>query len=174
VPQEIVEDITFKIDPAGQLIVPKHIVDSLNKYQQVNYNDTEAGGILLGRQFENKLSITIDEITTPFKSDKRSRNSFYRSKSHHNYAVKRWEESDGYCLYLGLWHTHPEAIPIPSSIDYVDWTKAINQGDFDGKNLFFIIIGTEQVRCWQGARRSFFKRGIRLKNNFKQLEVLYE
>lgn len=150
------DGISFSIEPTGNLLLPNHIVNSLNNFRQNKSKDTEAGGILLGRQFDDKPDVVVDELTTPFKTDRRSRHRFYRSKAHHDFAVKRWKESEGICLYQGLWHTHPEANPSPSSIDYHDWTKAMNKGQFEGENLFFIIVGINQICCWQRINKHTF------------------
>jgi len=174
VSQEVKDGVSFLIEPKGQLFISKDVVNTLNNYRQSKPGNTEAGGILLGRQYEYKPDITVDEITTPLTTDTRSRYSFYRSIGHHNVAVNRWKQSDGCCLYLGLWHTHPEAIPIPSSVDFDDWTKAINNGVFEGDNLFFVIVGMEQLCCWQGTRTPIYKRVIRRKIDFKQLRFAHE
>ena len=149
---ECMNDISFILEPEGKLLVTKKACQQISHYRQARQNDKEAGGILLGRQFENKLDIIVNEITTPLKQDKRARHRFYRSNGHHKIAVDKWKQSNGYCLYLGLWHTHPERIPSPSSIDLCDWTNAINNGKFEGDRLFFIIVGTKQLCCWRRPR----------------------
>jgi len=166
--------IAFSIGPVGQFLISENIVTQLQNFRQNNSDDAEAGGILLGRQFVNKADIVVDEITAPLITDKRSRYRFYRSKGHNDFAVERWKESNGTCLYLGLWHTHPEGVPSPSSLDLDDWKKAMHKGKFEGNNLFFIIVGTEQICCWKGVRPSKFERVIGVENKFKQLSILHE
>jgi len=174
VSEKVIGDVSVKINPSGILLIPENIADRLNSFRQTCYGSTEAGGILLGKQYENKLDIIVEKITTPLNTDKRARHSFYRSKGHHNIAVERWKQSGGSCLYLGLWHTHPEAVPSPSQKDYYDWRKALNEGEYEGNKLFFIIIGIKEVRCWQGNRISGFKKLIHSKNKFKQLSMSHE
>ena len=132
------------------LTIGKSVNSRLHTFRQTRNSDHESGGILLGRIFEKDLSCTVDEITTPTKPDRSSRHSFYRSNAHHKIAVDRWKKSDGTCIYLGLWHTHPEPDPSPSKVDFNDWKKAIVKGKFEGDSLLFAIVGTKKIRCWQG------------------------
>lgn len=165
--------ISFLIEPVGKLFIPLNIVNQLQGYRQCKHANTEAGGIFLGTRFKNK-HVVVSEITTPLKMDKRTRYGYYRSKGHHDFAVKRWKQSDGICLYLGLWHTHPESNPTPSSVDYHDWTNAMRNGRFEGDNLFFVIVGTRQICCWQGMHSGILRRTTRINNEFKKLRVLHD
>ena len=159
-PSDCMRDIAFMLEPEGKLLLTKKVCQQISHYRQARHRDKEAGGILLGRLFENKSDIIIDEITTPLKHDKRARHTYYRSSGHHKIAVDKWKQSNGYCLYLGLWHTHPEKIPTPSSIDISDWKNAISNGKYEGDRLFFIIVGTKQICCWQGDKaRRRMRRG---------------
>ncbi len=71
----------------------------------------EAGGVLLGRHLLDTEDVVVDEVTTPQKSDRRSRFSFFRSKRHNVIAQDRWSEDASTLAYLGSWHTHPERDP---------------------------------------------------------------
>jgi integrative and conjugative element protein (TIGR02256 family) len=143
--------LSFRVSDDRTLDIQSNVVNQLNTFCQTNASSKEAGGILLGRIQLNSNNYTIQEITTPMPLDRRSRHTFYRSKDHHNIAVERWRESGGKCLYLGLWHTHPEAVPTPSGTDYRDWKKALMQGSYEGNTLLFIIIGTKKINCWKGV-----------------------
>lgn len=164
-------ELSFTLKQGGRFIISNPAYQQLNKFKQRKRGDKEAGGILLGKMFENKQDLIIDEITTPLKQDKRSRNMFYRSDDHHAIAVEKWEHSDGFCHYLGLWHTHPEKIPSPSSIDLIDWENAINNGRFEGDSLFFIILGTKRLCCWQGVKRASENQKESYKIEINQLKI---
>jgi integrative and conjugative element protein (TIGR02256 family) len=164
----------FYLESESTLKISETAIHQLKLFQQKKRIDKEAGGILLGYQYENSADISIEEISTPFPNDQRSRSRFYRSIEHHHYAVKRWQETNHECLYLGLWHTHPEPIPTPSTVDYNDWQTALNSGQFERNDLFFIIVGLEEIRCWQGAAGSTWNRLKRKQKRFKMLERKYE
>jgi integrative and conjugative element protein (TIGR02256 family) len=60
-----------------------------------------------------------------------------------------WKTSAGTSAYLGEWHTHPEDIPSPSFIDLMGWQKKL-VFDRIGPDIFFVIVGTAEVRAWEG------------------------
>jgi integrative and conjugative element protein (TIGR02256 family) len=57
-------------------------------------------------------------------------------------------------VYLGEWHTHPEADPTPSSIDRADWKLRLARDRIDADFVFFLIVGLEEVAVWEGSRSS--------------------
>ena len=105
----------------------------------------------MGRHLVDGSAIIIDEITEPMPGDQRSRNRCFRSRDHHVAVQRRWEESQHTCAYLGLWHTHPESTPQPSTIDHEDWRRAMASGTFFGEWLHFFIIGTSAISAWAGT-----------------------
>jgi integrative and conjugative element protein (TIGR02256 family) len=70
------------------------------------------------------MHIHVSDVTRPQKKDIRTRFSFNRKDPHHQwYADELWNKSGGIVGYLGEWHTHPEQLPKPSSIDTGDWLR---------------------------------------------------
>jgi len=124
-------------------------------FQQLEPHQTEAGGVLLGRHILGCDDIVIDEVTSPMPGDLRTPLSFHRDKAHHQLVIdERWRSSEGTCLYLGEWHTHPELYPMPSRVDLGDWSRRLRTDQFTGKSLFFIIVGNCGVHAWEGFRLS--------------------
>lgn len=142
----------FRRTDNGTLYFIGPVISQLQSHRQFSAKSKEAGGVLLGRHLLWTLDIIVDEITQPARSDKRSWSGFFRSLAHHTRAVRRWRESGGTCAYLGSWHTHPEAVPTPSATDLADWRHAIDRDRYEGSSLFFVIVGTERMRVWQGGR----------------------
>jgi integrative and conjugative element protein (TIGR02256 family) len=137
----------LKLDPA----VHKRLLE----FRQVALHQEEAGGVLLGRHIVGCHDIVVDEVTCPTAGDIQSRAFFYRSQEHHQQIIDtRWRDSDGTCHYLGEWHTHPECEPTPSPVDMADWRRRLRTDIFYGESLFFIIVGTSEVRAWEGTRQS--------------------
>ena len=58
-----------------------------------------------------------------------------------------WEESDYRKMYLGEWHTHPEAIPSPSRIDICGW-KSIAKKRQNTPWTLFVILGQQTFKIW--------------------------
>lgn len=112
----------------------------------------EAGGVLLGRLIAGTADLVVDAVTPPMPGDRRSRTSFRRAARRHQEAIDRaWHESGETTAWLGEWHTHPEADPTPSGIDWKDWHRKLVEDRFAGP-LLFIIVGTRAVRVWEGRR----------------------
>ena len=134
----------FQISPAAFATMCRYIQDRLTK--------TEAGGVLLGRHILGTGDIVVDRVTHPMTGDRRGRYFFRRARKRHQKAIDRaWAESEGTCTYLGEWHTHPEAFPTPSPTDRFTWWRKLRSDHFS-EPIFFLIVGTEAVRAWEGQR----------------------
>jgi integrative and conjugative element protein (TIGR02256 family) len=122
-------------------------------FRQTGIRSTEAGGVLLGRHIIGCRDTVVDEVTIPMRGDKRMRLAFHRSQARHQQVIdSRWQDSHGTCHYLGEWHTHPEAVPAPSSVDIQDWRRRLREDVFDGGALLFCIAGLQELRVWEGTR----------------------
>ncbi|WP_233166053.1 Mov34/MPN/PAD-1 family protein [Archangium sp. Cb G35] len=125
------------------------------EYRQEGENQDEAGGVLLGRHIVGCRDVVVDEVTCPMPGDLRMLTAFHRDRERHQQVIdERWRDSQGTCLYLGEWHTHPEPYPMPSLVDVVDWCRRLRQDQFHGESLFFIIVGIREVCIWEGFRDS--------------------
>lgn len=94
------------------------------------------------------------DLTLPQLSDKRTRYSFFRSNAHNEILNDKWKTSNGNAYLVGLWHTHPEAIPNYSNEDKKDWHTVLKQGQYEGKYLMFIIVGQEKIRLWVDDKKT--------------------
>jgi integrative and conjugative element protein (TIGR02256 family) len=136
-----------------QLKISEEVLNSFLHYSQLEKNDTEAGGVLLGRFISESNNVVVDRITEPMKNDIRQRCFFKKYREdHQNIIDKIWVVSMGTCNYLGEWHTHPEPHPTPSSHDLSEWKKILKHTVCDSDKLFFIIIGTKSIGIWVGCR----------------------
>lgn len=125
----------------------------MERFKQKKRRDLEAGGVLLGRYIEGTFDKAVDEVTGPLSGDERSRFGFYRDAvAHQNYLNKRFYESKGTCHYLGEWHTHPQAIPVPSVIDLNDWRKRLVKDVIPSETVCYVIVGIDEIRVWEGNR----------------------
>lgn len=145
-------NLVYRFGLECRLIITEAALNQLRAHVQRAENQSEAGGALLGRHLLESSDLVVDEITVPQDKDKRRRFSFFRSKSHNDLANQRWHETNGKMAYLGLWHTHPEAIPTPSQTDLNDWENASNQDAYEGDRLFFAIVGIEEIKVWSKTR----------------------
>lgn len=86
------------------------------RYRQLGSRDTEAGGIILGRLYQDRIGIC--RLSVPTEFDKRGRTHFERHRiSGQTIIDYEFYNSSGQINYLGEWHTHPEPNPSPSQRD---------------------------------------------------------
>lgn len=140
--------MVFRVTHKQRLIFVASAVAQMQAFAQKRWWHAEAGGVLLGRHLLESADVVVDEVTTPQNTDKRGRFSFFRSSRHEALARERWRDESSTMAYLGLWHTHPELDPTPSSVDRCDWAQAVSKDTFDGDRLFFPIVGTQRIRVW--------------------------
>ena len=138
----------LKIDKRRELKISFGLIEELSKFRQLNNKDNESGGTLIGSFLSNDNGFIIDKLTIPQKKDKQTRHSFYRSEQHNEIVQKIWKETNGFSTFLGLWHTHPESNPTPSSTDLSDCERVLKNGKFDCNGLLYLIVGTETIGYW--------------------------
>lgn len=146
----------FQVTSTQRLVFVESAVQRMLEFVQRHRWQPEAGGVLLGRHLIDSDTLVVDEVSPPQQSDRRSRFGFFRSKRHEVIAQNRWAEQKSTMAYLGLWHTHPQADTVPSSVDLQDWRQAVSKDTFDGERLFFPIVGTARIRVWTLARNGEF------------------
>lgn len=138
----------------GILKLSKNVISSMNEFVQDEKFKDEAGGVLLGRFILNTKDIIVDKVTTPLYGDLRGRYQYIReADNHQKLIIDAWNKSAGTCNYLGEWHTHPENYPNPSSQDLKNWKEILNTRTFSSQYLYFVIVGIEEVRVWEGYKR---------------------
>lgn len=137
------QQMKVKLKDQGYLLIESDVIEVIEGYQQLNPQDKEAGGILIGMYRGDHIHIT--SLTTPSRFfDKRTRTSFHRrSPCHQAFAIKSWLNSDKTNTWIGEWHTHPEDYPTPSNIDIKSWYQ-----NLPSRQMILLIQG----RCsnWLG------------------------
>ena len=152
----------IEIKGFGLVRVSLETIHRLAEYRQLLDDQPESGGVLIGQHINSFGKIVINDFTPPQKTDNQSRFSYFRSRHHNKLVNKAWSDSDGHSTYVGLWHTHPEPNPTPSTTDFSDWRNTLNESIFAGERLFFFIVGQERMRCWVGKKTY-------IRNTFKQV-----
>jgi integrative and conjugative element protein (TIGR02256 family) len=129
----------------ANILIETRVIDQLQGWRQIVSSSAEAGGILLG--FRRAHHLHVIEATSPASADKRSRFSFWRRDAEHQTrATRGWIRTSGTLDYLGEWHTHPEDIPRPSSIDRQQWQIICNSTT---EAMAFVIVG--RADWWVGV-----------------------
>ena len=145
------------------LSISKSVYDLWLKFRQMNHNDTEACGVLIGTKDFASNHYCIESVTVPMSKDIRTKYSFTMKDPRHQQIVdKAYLDSNGTAIYLGTLHSHPQAIPIPSHIDYQDWQRCLKRNP--DRSLFFIIIGLEQIKIVIYMNDKFIDRSLLIEN----------
>jgi len=111
--------------------------------RQVCPNMSESFGVIIG-SCEAAGACKIERVTVPGKRDIQSRSNFVLKDPCHQKAVDQaFRQSNGYLGYLGTWHTHPVAIPTPSTVDIKDWLSCCKRNP--DRQLYFVIVGTKNT-----------------------------
>ena len=143
------ERIIWKEDSTNfEGVIASNVIATWLKFIQSSSRDKEAGGILLGRYYENSSTMLVDELTIPKWLDRRTRTSFYRSSSHDRALKKYWQSTNKVGGLLGLWHTHPENQPNPSYIDLQDLNQQFNSSSYLSNRMLYVIVGITHIGLW--------------------------
>lgn len=146
-------DVVFR----GYGLILKILGETIGVWEssrQINMVDPERFGVLIGSRTDGAEEYLVDGITTPYSDDQASRSSFLLCDESHQHAVDiAFHKSGGTSIYLGTWHTHPQKIPMPSSVDKRDWVECVSRNP--GRQLFFIIVGIDEVRVYVRRRWRF-------------------
>jgi len=125
--------------------IPKTIIEELNSYKQVDVHAVESAGLLIG--YNRGDVYTINRITCPQEKDTQKRSYFKLDHASHQKVVDECHaSSDGILGYIGTWHTHPQSVPSPSTIDLKDWMSHKTE-NYD-RQLFFLILGVNELKVF--------------------------
>lgn len=139
------------------LIERKVLVQMQTTAEAADYRH-EVGGVLLGCY--RGPHIHIQDATRPQARDRFSFASFVRdSFGHQSLAARAWRRSGGITTYVGEWHSHPEGVPTPSSIDRASWNQKVSE---QCRDLVFLIQGWNGIHVEAadhlGRRRQLYPR----------------
>jgi len=136
------------------LSISDDILSKWASYKQLSIVTTEACGVLIGSYDVGRGCFIIQNVTDPLPEDLRNYSFFTMKDKGHQKAVNdAFKASEGKYIYLGTWHTHPEPYPTPSNVDIRDWDICIKRNE--GRKLFFVIVGTEEVKVFIRSNNQF-------------------
>lgn len=128
-------------------ILPE-VFSQISNWLQKNKSDPESGGFILGYEHANTGNVSLECVTTPQKLDIKDRINFKIRDPKHKILLLNGEKRKSY--YMGVWHTHPQTIPIPSNVDINDWKDTLEIDKTACRYIFFMIAGTKGIRVWVG------------------------
>ena len=123
-------------------------IEEMSKWIQDTPDKPESGGFIVGYQHKRTGNISLDSVSPPLINDTRERFYFAIEDPGHFVFLNKARRHGSY--YMGVWHTHPQKVPEPSSIDWEDWKGTLNTDVTGCAYAFFIIVGIEMWRMWVG------------------------
>lgn len=135
--------------PDGKVVdVLSPVVEEIRRWIQDDQSIPESGGFIVGYQHMGTGNVSLEAISPPYPLDIRNRIRFYIKDPRHQLFLNRARRNKSY--YMGVWHTHPQEIPVPSEIDWEDWRETMKTDQTGCKYVFFAIVGTAEWRLWVG------------------------
>ncbi len=105
----------FQPDLKSYLYIADSVLTEIEKAVKDHY-PKEFGGVFIGNSTSSK-SLLIEDILIP-DAYENGRTVFVRHPGSLNDRLKLiYQESDGRIDYVGEWHSHPDAVAVPSSTD---------------------------------------------------------
>lgn len=140
--------VKIKLPDGNVVDVLTPVLDEIFKWIQTGDSAPESGGYIVGYQHDKTGHISLEAVSHPFAFDRKNRIHFDIRDPRHNLFLRRAMRHKSY--YMGVWHTHPQPDPLPSSVDWDDWNATIQSDKTGSQYVFFIIAGTIQWRIWIG------------------------
>lgn len=135
--------------PDGNVVdVLSPVLEEIKKWVQDDISKPESGGYIVGYQHKNTGNISLESVSHPYLLDARSRVRFDIRDPRHQHFLRKAKRHKSY--YMGVWHTHPQEVPTPSSIDWNDWNETMRLDTTGCQFVFFVIVGTKEWRLWAG------------------------
>lgn len=147
----------FKLpDGGGQVVFTDSTLRHMYEFAQRRFYSKESGGQLFSPNPHHEF-VEITHATGPYPEDKRSRSTFVMAEGRANNDRHVHFKDGRYAV--GLWHTHPEHWPRPSSQDEQTTRAYLEgfQGDMTG--FLLVILGNAGVppamTVWLATKNSF-------------------
>ena len=135
--------------PNGTVVdVLSPVLDEIRKWLQDDLSKPESGGYIVGYQHKETGNVSLEAVSHPYPFDVRDRIRFNIRDPRHQLFLRKARRNKSY--YMGVWHTHPQKIPVPSEIDWTDWRETLKADQTGCQYVFFAIAGTDEWRLWVG------------------------
>lgn len=122
-------------------------VDKIIK-ECIKAGKNETGGILVGYYSDNLIWANVTRVLGPTIDSKIDRTWFYRGVIGTQQLLNFfWKNKKDY--YLGEWHYHPGASPVPSFDDKKQMVNISSDKDYKCPEPIMLIIGGDENIGWE-------------------------
>ncbi len=138
----------------GSILFTPNTIRMFERSIQTTSVQPESGGYLFGQMFGDQLVIKVATPLGPV--DVREPRFIKRIKHRGQLLVNRiWSASNGKIILTGEWHTHFEAEPNPSIVDYDESNKAFKNNITHLDFMVVVIVSSSAIiNSWVGVRDS--------------------
>jgi integrative and conjugative element protein (TIGR02256 family) len=130
--------IATQPESVQRVCVQAGVLAHMSRYRQHRWYAREAGGQLFGHF--NDQGIEVAKATGPYRGDQRSRYAYRSSPEKAQRTIEAMSREG--LLYLGEWHTHPEACPRASAEDRDTFARIVRRSTLRVSSLLLVIQGT--------------------------------
>jgi integrative and conjugative element protein (TIGR02256 family) len=144
------------------IFLTKIVIDIFHQFRQLERQENEKGGIVLGQISENEHQILVCRASVPGDQDRNRQRTFHRDRKKAQQIIEyEFYNSDGRNTYLGEWHTHPanKAIPSPQDIHMIAEQFATNEMKVEFMLLF--VVAQEELFVGLHDGQKMFSTTIR-------------
>ncbi len=134
--------LSIPIDTSGQsLVFSRSALKQFENFRQTTSGLPEAGGQLFAKIAGNQ--IRVQQATSLRPSDKRGRMHFVPDRLAEQSDIARMHMKGLH--YVGDWHTHPDAFPVPSFTDIQSIRECVLKSRHELNGFIMVIVGTGPV-----------------------------
>ena len=127
---------------SGQRIVfAQAAIDHFVKHRQDKPKKTEAGGLLFAKA--DFPDIHVQKVTGPRTRDIRKRTLFRPHGPSEQKEIDKFHKRGLH--FVGVWHTHPEAVPSPSRLDISSIRGTFSRSVHSLDGFILLIVGTDPI-----------------------------
>lgn len=164
--------LRYDIGSSGQSICfESDVLEHFHRYRQIRCYQRESGGQLFA--IPDGKVIRIVKATGPRRTDRRTRTSYIPDRDAE--ATEIVEQQLLGQMFVGDWHTHPEAFPAPSSLDLQSIRECFLQSTHQLNAFILVIVGSAEfpqslfvsVSDGDHTHRLFVQSDVCVPNGFK-------
>jgi len=130
--------LEYDIVDSGQILsFSSEVLAHFDINRQRHLWNREAGGHLFAKIAENQIHVVY--ASGPEKADYRSRFAFGFKRSRAQSIIDEQFAQGKH--YVGDWHSHPQNVPSPSTVDQRTMASRVLRSDHGLRGMIFCIIG---------------------------------
>ncbi len=134
--------LSIAIGTSGQVLAfSRSVLKRFGECRQIAPELPEAGGQLFAKLAGNQ--IRIQHATGPRPSDRRTRMNFAPDRIAEQREIAQMYKRGLH--YVGDWHTHPDAYPVPSATDIESIRECVRRSRHELTGFLMVVVGTGPV-----------------------------